>query len=87
MLFIQVVPDTAYNNLVDEIIRRIVKEWKEDGMEIRTYAESLIIMETERLTIRKLTRKDLERLFEIMNKPEVMYAWEHGFTKRKYANG
>lgn len=33
--FIQVVPDTAYNNLVDEIIRRFVKEWDEDGMEIK----------------------------------------------------
>ena len=34
--FIQVVPDAAYNNLVDEIIRRLVKEWEEDGMEIKT---------------------------------------------------
>ena len=33
--FIQVVPDPAYNNLVDEIIRRLVKEWEEDGMEIK----------------------------------------------------
>ena len=33
--FIQVVPDTAYNNLVDKIIRRLVKEWEEDGMEIK----------------------------------------------------
>lgn len=33
--FIQVVPDAAYDNLVDETIRRLVKEWKEDGIEIK----------------------------------------------------
>lgn len=33
--FIQVVLDTSYNNLVDRIIRRLVKEWEEDGMEIK----------------------------------------------------
>ena len=33
--FIQVIPDAAYDNLVDETIRRLVKEWKEDGFEIK----------------------------------------------------
>ncbi len=33
--FIQVVPDGTYDNLVDETIRRLVKEWKEDGFEIK----------------------------------------------------
>lgn len=32
--FIKVISDAAYDNLVDETIRRLVKEWKEDGMEI-----------------------------------------------------
>ena len=37
-------------------------------------------METERLVIRRLTMQDTEALLAIMGKPEVMYAWEHGFT-------
>ena len=39
--FIQVVPDTAYDNLVDETIRRLVKEWEEEGMEIKTKSTTL----------------------------------------------
>jgi len=37
-------------------------------------------LETERLIIRQFTNTDLPVLYEIMKKPEVMYAWEHGFT-------
>lgn len=87
--FIQVVPDAAYDNLVDETIRKLVKEWEEDGFEIKTYSESLVVMETERLLVRKITRKDMDALLAIMAKPEVMYAWEHGFTPkdvRKWIN-
>lgn len=39
------------------------------------------IQETERLAIRKLTHDDFETLIAIMGKPEVMYAWEHGFSE------
>ena len=39
------------------------------------------IQETERLAIRKLTHADFETLIAIMGKPEVMYAWEHGFSE------
>ena len=81
--FITVVPDATYDNLVKETIHRLVKEWEEDGFEIKTYTESLVIVETERLLIRKLTRKDMNALLRIMEKPEVMYAWEHGFTKKE----
>lgn len=87
--FTQVIPDDAYNSLVDKMIHRLVKEWKEDGFEIKTYAESLVVMETERLLIRQLTRKDVNPLLAFMGKPEVMYAWEHGFTQkdvRKWIN-
>lgn len=87
--FIKVIPDTAYDNLAEETIHRLVKEWKEDGFEIKTYSESLVIMKTERLIIRRITRKDMDALLAIMGKPEVMYAWEHGFTKkdvRKWIN-
>lgn len=64
-----------------------MKEWEEDGFEIKTYSESLVIMETERLLIRKIIRKDMDALLSIMGKPEVMYAWEHGFTKKMCVNG
>lgn len=81
--FIKVIPDAAYDNLVKETIHRLVKEWEEDGFEIKTYSESLVVMETERLIIRKITRRDMDALLAIMGKPEVMYAWEHGFSKKE----
>lgn len=87
--FIKVIPDAAYDRLVEETIDRLVKEWEEDGFEIKTYSASLVVMETERLLIRRITRKDMDALLAIMGKPEVMYAWEHGFTKkdvRKWIN-
>lgn len=39
------------------------------------------IIETERLLVRKLTNDDFDTLLTIMGKPEVMYAWEHGFSE------
>ena len=87
--FIRVIPDEGYRKMVNDTICRLVKEWEEDGFEIKTYSESLVIMETERLLIRKIIRKDMDALFSIMGKPEVMYAWEYGFSKkdvRKWIN-
>ena len=40
-----------------------------------------IIAETERLRIRHFVSSDFEALHKIMKKPEVMYAWEHGFSE------
>lgn len=40
-----------------------------------------IIVETDRLIVRKLTHEDFGALLAIMGKPEVMYAWEHGFSE------
>lgn len=39
------------------------------------------IIETERLLVRKLTNDDFDTLPTIMGKPDVMYAWEHGFSE------
>ena len=39
------------------------------------------IIETTRLVIRQLNESDLTVLYEIMRKPVVMYAWEHGFSE------
>ena len=55
--FIKVIPDAAYDSLVEETINRLVKEWKEDGFEIKTYSASLVGMETERLLIRRINRQ------------------------------
>lgn len=87
--FIKVIPDAAYDSLVEETIDRLVKEWEEEGLEIKTYSASLTVMETERLLIRRITRKNIDALLAIMGKPEVMYCWEHGFTRkdvRKWIN-
>lgn len=81
--FIKVIPDAAYDSLVAETISRLVKELEEDGFEIKTYSASLVVMDTEWLLIRRITRKDMDALLAIMEKPEVMYAWEHGFTKKE----
>ena len=81
--YLKAVPDDAYRNLVDDTVRKLVKEWQDDGMEIKTYTKSLTVMETERLIIRKITRKDMGVLLTLMGKPEVMYAWEHGFEKKE----
>ncbi|WP_368342834.1 GNAT family N-acetyltransferase [Phocaeicola vulgatus] len=81
--YLKVVPDDAYRKLIDDTVRKLVREWKDDGMEIKTYTESLTVMETERLIIRKITRKDMGALLALMGKPEVMYAWEHGFEKKE----
>lgn len=43
-------------------------------------AASAPCIETERLVMRPLTRADKAALLGFMRKPEVMYAWEHGFT-------
>ena len=38
-----------------------------------------IILETERLYLRKMTYDDLDSLRAILCDPEVMYAYEHAF--------
>ena len=81
--YLKTVPDDAYRNMVDDTVRKLAREWQDDGMEIKTYTESLTVMETERLIIRKITSKDMGVLLTLMGKPEVMYAWEHGFEKKE----
>ena len=52
-----------------------------DGIELPKYEDKLILAETERLKIRRLNKTDMDALFSMMKKPEVMYAWEHGFNR------
>lgn len=87
--FAHITADETYDRFVQQTIDRILMEWRKEGVEVKTYKESLIVMETERLSLRRLTRQDLDALCRIMGKPEVMYAWEHGFSRsevRKWIN-
>ena len=38
---------------------------------------------TERLLLRRLTEEDFPKVFAILGDPEVMYAWEHGFSEEE----
>jgi RimJ/RimL family protein N-acetyltransferase len=81
--------DENMNLLFDEILQAVTEDFRQDGIALETYIDTLTVMETGRLKIRKFTREDLPSLHAIMEKEEVMYAWEHGFTKtetRKWLN-
>jgi RimJ/RimL family protein N-acetyltransferase len=81
--------DNALKAAFDEIVARLVAEAKADGIEFPTFADTLLVAETERLKIRRFHKTDLDALWAIMKKPEVMYAWESGFKKsetRKWLN-
>lgn len=43
----------------------------------------MVILETERLTLREMERSDLPDLAEMLQDPEVMYAYEHDFTDQE----
>lgn len=86
----QLVGDESMNLLFDGILQSVTADFRQDGIELETYEDTLTMMETGRLKIRKFIRDDLPALHAIMEKEEVMYAWEHGFTKsetRKWLNG
>ena len=40
-----------------------------------------MILETERLILRELTKDDYDELCIILQDEEIMYAYEHGFSK------
>lgn len=42
-----------------------------------------MILETPRLTLRRLKETDFDALSEILRDPEVMYAYEHGFDPKE----
>lgn len=85
--YLKAVPDDAYRRLVDDTVRKMVKEWKDDGLEIKTYAESLTIMETERLVIRKITRKDTGALLASWASRKSCTHGNTALTRRRCANG
>ena len=40
-----------------------------------------MILETERLVLREMEQKDFQDLAEILQNPNVMYAYEHDFSE------
>jgi RimJ/RimL family protein N-acetyltransferase len=86
---LRIIPDNAWDGRMKEILKTVVADLEEDGITLQSYENSLILLDTERLCISRFTGDDLDSLHRIMEKPEVMYAWEHGFTRnetRKWIN-
>lgn len=79
----ELIADDALKAAYDEIVAGIVAELEEDGFELLSFADSLLVIETERLIIRRFYQHDLDALWAMMKKSEVMYAWEHGFKKKE----
>ena len=75
--------DDTLRATFDEIVASIIREYKADGIVLPTYEDTLTIAETERLKLRRFYSSDLDALYSIMQKPEVMYAWEHGFNRKE----
>ncbi|MDR1532091.1 MAG: GNAT family N-acetyltransferase [Clostridiales bacterium] len=61
-------------------VKPIIRAYLEKRGIIKRANSPYTAHETERLILRPFVGTDLPALYEIMRKPEVMYAWEHGFT-------
>jgi len=77
----ELIVDDGLKAVFDDIVARFIDDMKEDGIELPTFMDTLLVAETERLRIRRFHKTDLVSLWAIMKKPEVMYAWESGFSK------
>jgi len=85
----ELIADDELKALLNEIVDQVIAALKAEGIELPTFMDTLLVAETERLTIRRFYKVDLIPLWGIMRKPEVMYAWENGFKKsevRKWLN-
>ena len=69
--------------IFDDILNKVLADFKADEIEFISFLDSLIVATTDRLKIRRFTSGDLVSLHRIMKKPEVMYAWEHSFHKHE----
>lgn len=47
------------------------------------FARENAVLATERLLLRRLTEEDFPKVFSVLGDPEVMYAWEHGFSEQE----
>lgn len=79
----EIVHDDALRNIYDGILQQAIKDLKAENIEVMTYLQTLTVVTTERLIIRKFIFDDLVQLYNIMSKESVMYAWEHSFTKKE----
>jgi len=83
------IADDGLKAAYDKIVAQFLADLKADGIELPTFLDTLLVAETERLKIRHFYKQDLDPLWAIMKKPEVMYARESGFKKsetRKWLN-
>lgn len=86
---LRIIPDDALDEQMKQVLATVLADLEKDGFVPQSYKSSLVLFETERLRVSKFTKDDLNPLSRIMEKPEVMYAWEHGFTRnetRKWIN-
>lgn len=44
---------------------------------------SEIFLETPRLILKKMSENDFDDIADMLQNPEVMYAWEHGFSSKE----
>lgn len=79
----EIIPDNSMQLYFNDVLMIELEKLKAEGIFLKTYYETLTVAETERLIIRKFTRDDIEALYCFMKKSEVMYAWEHGFSKNE----
>ncbi len=75
--------DDDFRTVFNNIFNRFIDELKEDGFELLSFWDTYTIFETERLIVRQFLNQDLDSLFRIMAKEQVMYAWEKGFKKKE----
>lgn len=81
-----------YSNDFDNTYRKIVKKrenkYIRKGIPLKRFSrteieklfEQSVMLESERLTFRKITENDFDELAEMLRDSTVMYAWEHTFT-------
>ena len=87
--FKEIIPDNELITAFDKIVSSYNEELKAEGIGLPSFLDSLLVVETDRLKIRRFHGGDLSPLLAIMKKREVMYAWEAGFSKnetRKWLN-
>ena len=81
------VPDDGLKAVFDGLVADAAAKLKEEGVELPAFIDTLMVAVTERLTIRRFYKTDLDALWEIMNKLEVLSAREFKKSEtRKWLN-
>jgi len=86
----KVLRDDTLLSAYDSFRKELLAEYNSGGqLYVETKKEklnkSLILLETERLNLRKMHNDDVKEISLIISDIEVMYAWERAFTTKKDA--